>query len=169
MPPRRFALIAIASIWVVMAARLAGVWGQLPARMATHFNGRGQADGWMSRDGFTLFWFGMQLGVLAVMWTIPLWLRPMPNHMINVPNRDYWLAPERRSQALARLGRWGAWFTVGLTALMAAVLEQVLRANLAPAPQLSGIYYLLVGFLVFVALMLWRLYTDFRAPVSPDR
>jgi serine/threonine-protein kinase len=168
MPPRRFALLAIASVWVVMIARLAGVWGQLPAKLATHFNGRGQADGWMTRDSFVLVWFGMELGLVALMWALPQLLRPMPDALINIPNRDYWLAPERRRQTLQRIGVWNAWITVGLVVLMAAVLELIVRANLMDVPQLSNThFYLVLGFLLFLALMLWRLYVAFRLPSPP--
>jgi hypothetical protein len=45
----------------LIALRYWQVWGQLPLRMATHFNANGQPNGWMSRE--VSLWFG--LGITA--------------------------------------------------------------------------------------------------------
>lgn len=159
--------IVILALWQVMGARVGALWGELPAVMATHFNGRGRADGWMSRSGFLLVWYGIQLGLVLPFATMPVWLRRLPAELINLPNRDHWLAPSRRDQTMDRLARWSAWFLAGVTALMAGALELVLRANLLRSPQLSPAHAWLLGaFLLFVAAMLVWLLLQFRRPAG---
>lgn len=61
--------IAIALMWLALpltALRYWTVWDQLPARMATHFNAAGQANGWMSREASLQFAVGFALFMLAV-------------------------------------------------------------------------------------------------------
>src|SRR5687768_10431534 len=82
---------------------------QLPARVATHFDFQGHPNGWMSRSGhLTFMWI---LGtILPLLPVVILYLtRSLPPGLINVPNRDYWLAPERRQETLAYLMRLGIW------------------------------------------------------------
>ena len=62
----------------------------------------------------------------------------MPVSLINMPHRDYWLAPPRREASLQRLGAWMAWLAVVVTALLVGVNELVLRANLTRAPLNTG-------------------------------
>jgi Domain of unknown function (DUF1648) len=50
--------LGIALLWLVLpliALRYWLVWDQLPARMATHFNGANQPNGWMSREASLIF------------------------------------------------------------------------------------------------------------------
>src|SRR5215468_10735678 len=73
---RRPFQFAIALLW--LAAPLVGwqywtVWGQLPARMATHFNATGEPNGWMSREVALEFGLGI-LFLLLLMLTPILWM-----------------------------------------------------------------------------------------------
>jgi hypothetical protein len=50
--------VAVGLLWIVLpltALRYWMVWDLLPARMATHFNAAGQANGWMTREAALIF------------------------------------------------------------------------------------------------------------------
>ncbi len=66
---RKLFAILTALMWLVLpliALRYAQVWDQLPARMATHFNASGQANGWMPRDIALYFGLGFTAFVLLI-------------------------------------------------------------------------------------------------------
>lgn len=68
---RRFSIVLLGFALVALALSLA-VWGQLPERMASHWNAAGEVDGYMSR-----FWGAMlmplfMLGMAALFVAIPL-------------------------------------------------------------------------------------------------
>jgi uncharacterized protein DUF1648 len=72
---RRFFQFAIVLLWLtipVVALPYWSVWGQLPARMATHFNAAGEANGWMSREVALEFGLGIMAFLLAIFTPI-LW------------------------------------------------------------------------------------------------
>jgi hypothetical protein len=59
----------IAVMWLTlpaMALRYWQVWDRLPARMATHFDAAGRANGWMSRETSLAFTLGFMAFMLAV-------------------------------------------------------------------------------------------------------
>jgi hypothetical protein len=68
---------------------------QLPDRLATHFNGNGQPDGWMTRSEYLLL-TGLS-GSLLLLFFVGLFfaIRAAPGGL-NMPHRDYWLSPEQR-------------------------------------------------------------------------
>jgi hypothetical protein len=71
---RKFQL-AIMTMWLalpLLALRTWQVWGGLPARMATHFDASGHANGWMSREASLTFSLGFMAFMLAV-FSIVLW------------------------------------------------------------------------------------------------
>lgn len=66
---RKSFAILTALMWIALpltALRYAQVWSQLPARMATHFNVNGQANGWMPRETSLSFGLGVTAFVLII-------------------------------------------------------------------------------------------------------
>ena len=64
--------------------------------------------------------------------------RRLPVSLINLPNKDYWLAPERRDATLAWIGGWSTMFGAATLLLMMALMRQVERVNLGAATQIAG-------------------------------
>lgn len=77
---------------------------QLPNTVATHFDGRGQPNGWMSKMFFLIFSLGISAFLNGLLLILYFTLHKFPENMINIPKKDYWFSnPERKAEALARL------------------------------------------------------------------
>lgn len=139
--------------------------GSLPARVATHFDKQGQADGWMPRDSHTITQAGISVFVAGLFYALTLVLRRLPDRFINLPHREYWLAPERRVATLAWLGAMLLWLGALLQAFLAYVFYEVWRANLAAKPELRlNLLWLQVSlFIITTGLVITLLYR-FRKP-----
>jgi uncharacterized membrane protein len=138
---------------------------RLPSRMATHFDFAGRPDGWMSRDAFFAFYLGMLVFMTALFCGIGAILRRVPTRMVNVPHREYWLAPERREATIAYVSAMTGRLGLLVLTFLVAVHELVLRANvagrnLAAVPMWIGLGALLAA----VAVWLIRFYRRFRRP-----
>lgn len=141
-------------------------WPQLPDVMASHFGVDGEADGWSSKQSF----FGIMLAVaaltIALFGLLPALVRSLPASMVNVPNRDYWLAPERRQDLLERIERGMIPFGVATLLFLAAVTQLVIRANLAPqgAASLDGLWPVLILYLALTPVWLIWFVRLFKTP-----
>ena len=158
-------MLVVGVLALVLAVRLFMVWDQLPERVASHFNGAGKVDGWISRSGLLGFTAGEGM-LLAVLLATPVWVGAAPG-LMNMPHRDYWMAPERRQATVARLGAWMSWLAAGVAVVMVAVNEMIFRANLGEHPgQLPEPAHQIVfwGFLAFVAVYLLLFIRAFRKP-----
>ena len=84
----------------------------------------------------------------------------VPDRLINLPNKTYWLAPERREATLLYVSAWLRWFLVLTLAFITLVVGLTLRANLQTPPQLSVaapgmlIIYLVVAVTMVVTLVM---------------
>jgi uncharacterized membrane protein len=159
--PRGAALV----LALLAAARIAAVWSDLPPRMASHFGAGGRPNGWMSREGF----FGTMAlvggGTSALLLLLPLLLRVIPPELINLPNRDYWLAEGRRAETIARLGRFMSWFGFATAAFIALVLELSIEANLGEGTLDTGAFIVGVGvYLLALVAVLVAVFRSFRLP-----
>ena len=142
---------------------------ELPARVASHFDGAGRPNGWMSRDGLVLFQCVLLLALGALFGFGGRLLMVTPNGLINLPNKDYWLAPERRAESVAVLGEWMRWVGAGTVAFLMMVFQFTVQANLRRG-RLDSMQFLVVTgfFLGGLAIAVGWLYRRFRAP-APDR
>lgn len=148
-----------------MAGAIA-VHPHLPARVATHFDMEGRPNGWSSAGslwvpGGVMFGFAILIGI-----GVPALARRLPPSMVNVPHRDYWLAPERREASLDRLDVFMGVFGCGLAVFFLGVLALVAHANIAGQGRMEawGMWGLLGGVFVFTGGWLWKLYSSFPKP-----
>jgi serine/threonine-protein kinase len=146
-------------LYLCFLGYLAMSYGQLPDRVATHFDGSGRPNGWMSRS-FHL-WFTLVLGLaFPLIVTVILFLtRFLPDSLINIPRRDYWLSAERRTDTFAYLFRQSLWFACIGVCFVTAIHFLIVQANLnlhppgyLSTPLLLGV---VGGFLV--ALAAWAI------------
>src|SRR5687768_4726464 len=100
-------------------------YSALPEKMASHFNAAGEVDGWMSKSSFFIFEGGILLLILAEFTLIPFLIKILPDSLINLPNKDFWLAKERREETFAAIRDYFEWFSILLLALFIAVNQMV--------------------------------------------
>jgi len=137
-------------------------WSELPPVIASHFNVRGEPDGWMSKRGFMLVHAGVILAMVAAALGMRLLITSLPPWMINLPNRQYWLAPERKSQTARIIADHMVWLFVATTLFLLVIFELAYRANLG---QPAGIRILplplLAVYLGFMTAWLVAFYRKF--------
>lgn len=150
---------------VYAAIHFSSYYSQLPAVVASHFDAHGAANGWQTKSVFLGFFVGAVALTSVLAFGVPYIISRTPAKLINLPNKDYWLAPERRTSTIAFLGRYFAWFGCAALAVATSSFDYAIRQNLHPAAHLDppAIVYVLAGFLVFTALWLIRLLTYFTS------
>jgi len=162
--------LQVAFFALVLTALAQALWqhGRMPDRVALHFNGSGWADGWGARRTHTALQIGTVLFLAAVIQGITLVHARLPKEFVNLPHRDLWLAPERA--AASREWIAGAVLLIGcaLLGFFIGLFHLVYRANLVPAPQLSGaVWWLAGGLAALVTVVIAALLVKFgRKPAS---
>jgi hypothetical protein len=145
-------------------AHLAMYAPQLPQQMASRFDTAGNAMGYMSRDAF-VWTIAITYGVMGGGFLVLAQMMPaFPNALINMPNKEHWLAPERRADSLARLGRALTRFGAVNVALIAFLVHQTFAVNLGQAPSLGGFLPALAAYLIYTVIWCIGLIRQFRLP-----
>ena len=147
-----------------------GYWAwsgsQLPERVATHFGVGGEPDGWMTRSA-------SQKSALVFGFTFPLFVvvlcfaaRFFPSGLINLPRKDYWLAPERRSETFNYLVGHSLWFACLAVCFVIGVQYSIVQANQQTPPHLpTGLVLWVTGaFLAGTAVWVLALVRHFHRP-----
>jgi hypothetical protein len=153
-----FLLAAAGLAFVIVTA------ARLPDVAATRFDLGGAPNAFITRQGYRWL-MGILVGV------VPLFVAFLPAligarwpQLLNIPNRDHWLAPERRAQTLASVESRTMLLAAAMIAFMCFTHWLVLEANAADPMKLAGTPLVLgVGaFLAFVTGWIVALHMRFR-------
>jgi uncharacterized membrane protein len=140
---------------------------ELPPTVASHFNAAGQANAFMSRSGYTRFVLCLAIGlpVLVVAILTAVYSRAAD---MKLPNRDYWLAPQRIARTRGFLVAHGVWFGSLLVILVCMVHWLELAANRVQPPHLPGQLFgaVMIAFLLATAAWIAALMVAFRRPAG---
>ena len=159
LPYAAFLLLAL-----VLVIDLALTAPSLAEPIATHFDGMGNPNGWMSRNGYAAFMtvlgIGLPLLVMGMVRVAPAWFP----RRLNIPNRSYWLAPDRREETIQFLNTHMAWLATWMVSFVIAIHHLVLMANASqPARLPHAAFFVVMGsFLAVVALWAALLWYRFR-------
>lgn len=153
------------TVWILFLATLVVavfhmVWahGVLPARVASHFGADGVANGWSSRIGFIIA-YASTMAVMAVTFGgFSLLLPRVPDSVLSLPRRDYWLAPERRDATRRRFTAWYLLMGVVTNLFLIITMHLTVRENLGPGePHLEDTFWLCFGaYMLFV--LVWTVW-----------
>ena len=152
---------------VVAIYQLATWFGPLPGIVPSHFDAQGNADDEMGKGLFVGLFVMLHAVFLVGFPLLGVLIKKLPASMINIPNREYWLAPERRestvdysTQFLWLMGWLSSWLMIGLfqlTALVAIGNRQTIEPEFI---WMIGLY------LATVAVMTATLCFRFRLPAE---
>jgi hypothetical protein len=157
------------SAWILIAA-VAGagfVWvtsQSLPPLVASHFGSGGIATGFIPHKTYV---FAAMCACIAFPLVLVLPMSAALNHpraVINVPNRDHWLTPERRPETIAYVRKQMVRFGVGLLVFICYVHWLVVRANELTPPRIPAGPFVsaLAVFVGFVLLWVALFFARFR-------
>lgn len=168
---RRLIFILVPVLWIITGLQFGSSLDELPARLASHFNASGAADGWMEKGTFIASWLAtvvfLNLLVIGICWGI----RFLPDSMFNLPHRDYWLSPAQRPATVGAILEFGFGFAFAITLLFGELYDQTLKANQVQPPHLPPRFWLhLMPALLIMAGVLLDLATRFRKiPAGVER
>src|SRR5262249_39729923 len=96
----------------------------------------------------------------------PTLIAILPPSLINLPHKDYWLAPERRERTIARFSASMEWFGVALVLFLGFVYELVFIANTTGNGRLANgpFVFALAAFALFAVFWMPALFRAFRLP-----
>ena len=141
---------------------------RLPQVLGSHFAKSGSVNAWQSKSQF--FTVELLIVVIAtfITFVLPRIMFALPSAYINLPTKQFGLAPERREGTMSFLREQMEWLGCALLAFLLFVMELAFRANLEspPRPNTPAFVPALLIFLGLVAFFVGRLVRHFSR--TPD-
>jgi uncharacterized membrane protein len=123
----------------------------LPDRLASHFGASGIPNGWMTKAQFMLMYGVVLIPALAIEFWVSRQIANKPDARLNLPNKEYWLAPERRAETFAYFETFFAWYGCVFLFVLVYAMGLAMRANFDTPPRLptGPIASDIAGFVLF--------------------
>ena len=140
---------------VVFAVLTFNSIGDLPSKVAVHFDANSAADGWVSRKEYgvlaLLFLIGLPLMLFGVMAGLPR----LTSGKGQIPNNEYWFSGPRKQQTESFLLQHSSWLGTMTVAVVYGMHVLVLRANELDPPKLLTDRFLTMIFFYSCGLVWW--------------
>ncbi len=122
---------------------------QLPETVASHFNIKGKADSYLSKEAYVLVQIAVLLLITLGASATSKFIPRSSGKLLNLPNKSYWLAEERKEETLYYISV--AFLKIGAATniLLGLVFTEATFANLHTEPKLGASVGVLV--LIYVA------------------
>jgi uncharacterized membrane protein len=143
------------------------LYPQLPAVVASHFDARGAANAWQTKQEFFVVFAGATALAAFLVFVVSALTAIVPLRFVNLPNKNYWLAPERLAISHRFLSSWFAWYGCAVYGVILVVFDYAVKWNLGAAekPNQALLWYGLAAFGAFTLVWIVRLMVRFgRVP-----
>jgi uncharacterized membrane protein len=140
----------------------------LPLMVASHFDSGGYPNAYMTRSAYSKFVLGLSVGLPIAMVALLTLVFSNARDM-KLPNRDYWLAPQRIAQTRSLLINYAVWFGSIMVAMACFVHWLELGAHRSVPPHLPNQLFGggLIAFFLITGGWIIRLLSAFRLPRGP--
>ncbi|MBL7076616.1 MAG: DUF1648 domain-containing protein [Kiritimatiellae bacterium] len=161
MNSRTFPIALFLLLCVACLAHGLYYYPRLPAEVAHHFGASGQPDAWGSKEHFLVVYLVTVAVMAATFLGLGLAMPKIPNSAINLPNKEYWLAPERRRQTLDYMLPRLLWLGSLTMVLLLDIFHQSFQVHLGKATSLPHVWYSMVAYLIATAVWCIAVYRRF--------
>lgn len=156
------AFLVAALVFTVVDA--AYFYNRLPQQVASHFDAQGRANGWSTKQELVGLSIGISLFITVLLAPMTLIAYYAPAAFVNVPNKDYWFAPEREADSRRAIADWLLWFTAATLWFLALIFHKAMAANLRQPPEMPSPWWIIGTFLAIITAMVVQLFLRFRRP-----
>lgn len=136
----------------------------LPERVASHFDLRGEVDGWLDRRSFVITFALLEVFLAGIFVAVGEMVRRLPARFVNMPHREYWLAPEREAATRLALERDLAVLGAATLIVVLLAVQACYRVSTGAAERLSAFPVLGTYAAVVCAWTVWLLLRHARVP-----
>jgi uncharacterized membrane protein len=157
--------------WLLLLLTAGAVWHMvhyyplLPETVGSHYGASGEPDGWSSKQTFVALYAVLVALIGGMFFVLAVFIPRIPDSLINIPHRDYWLAPERRRQSLATVSVTLLCLASATVALIIGAMHLSFLVNLGERSGLGAEFWWLMGAygLLTLGSVVWMM-ARFRKP-----
>jgi len=153
--------------FMLLLAIVGQAWLAMPLlsdKVITHFGFSGKGDSWSSKESFFLMQILFSFFIFLLMGGISLFLNKLPNSALNIPNKEYWLSPERRESTIEAFSFYLNIISSATLLFFFFIFREMIEINIHEKNSLGPTFWIsLLSFMVFTLAITIRILTLFSS------
>jgi|WetSurMetagenome_2_1015567.scaffolds.fasta_scaffold747621_1 uncharacterized membrane protein len=134
---RKISLTVFIVLCILCLAQGIYYYPLLPDKIASHFGVSGQPNDWSSKTSFITFYYIITAVMILIFLGLRFGISKIPVSMINMPNKEYWLSPEKKQETFDFMSHYSMWFGSATLLLLLYMFNQSFQVSLGRAKSLS--------------------------------
>jgi len=134
---RRISLIIFLVMCGLCVAHALFYFPQLPEKVASHFDSSGKPNGWTTKTSFVNFYLVITGFVSILFLSISFGMPKIPESLINMPNKDYWLSGELKQTTFDFMFHYILWYASATNLFLLDTFHQSFQVSLGKADALT--------------------------------
>jgi len=151
----RASLVIFVSLLLIFTFLTVNSIGDLPAKIAIHFDANGAADGWTTRETYRVYVLLSLAGLPLLLIWVMAGLPRLTKGKGQIPNCEYWFASDRQRLTKTFLLQHACWLGTLTVAVIYGVHMSIMRANSIVPPLLATDRLLAMIFVYLIGLVWW--------------
>ncbi len=161
MNKRTTVIMVFVLLCVICIAHALWYYPRLPEQVAHHFDTTGKPDAWGHKIQFLIVYLAT-IGIMALAFLgLGLLMPKIPDSAINLPNKNYWLAPERRQKTLNYMLPLFLWMGSFTMILLLDIFHQSFQVHLGNAAKLDHFWISIGAYLAITTAWCVIVYKKF--------
>ena len=145
---KNISLYLFAILLVILAGISAFYYPHLPAQVASHFDIHGNPDSYSNKNSFFMFEIIILVVVSSVFFFSAYFIKKIPETLLNLPNKEYWLAKERKEQTYKTFSSFMFWFADLTLIFLIYLFNNIFIVNTGGAKGLGAFsFYVIIAYL----------------------
>ena len=149
------AFLVFSALLVAFAVLVFNSSGNLPDKIAIHFDANSAPDRWVSRGQYEVLVFLFLIVLPLILFALFTGLPRLTRGKGFIPNNEYWFADERKRQTERFLLQHSSWLGAMTAAVIYGTHVLVMRANELDPPKLATDRFLIMTFFYIFGLAWW--------------
>ena len=151
----RASLVIFVSLLVVFSFLTLNSIGDLPEKIAIHFDVNGAADGWTTREIYRFYVLLSLAGLPLLLVWIMAGLPRVTKGKGQIPDCEYWFTDDRRRLTEAFLLHHACWLGTLTVVVIYGMHISIMRANATNPPLLATDRLLMIVLFYLIGLVWW--------------
>ncbi|MFZ0622060.1 MAG: DUF1648 domain-containing protein [Pseudolabrys sp.] len=151
----RASLAIFVSLLVVFSFLTLNSIGDLPEKIAIHFDTNGAADGWTTQETYRFYVLLSLVGLPLLLVWVMAGLPRLTKGRGQIPDCEYWFADDRQRTTKAFLLQHSCWLGILTVAVIYGMHISIMRANAANPPLLATDRLLTMILFYLIGLVWW--------------
>jgi len=126
----------------------------MPQKIASHFNASGEADSYSNKDILIYLNLPIYLFIL-ILFELFVYLTPrIPENLINLPNKDYWLSEGRKNETYSILRIYIRWMGIITLLLLMFVYNENYITNINNEHEIGIAFWIYLGAYLLITVFI---------------